>query len=588
MLALFFIAALLSACAPQSPRPTAAQDQAVTEAEREQDPVKLAAALWQKAENAQSAEQAHLQLRAIETLIDATKPQNALTYLRSRGANRAAWAHYEPRREHIVLGFEALQSGRNIEAIRWLRDIPAPLAQPEAARRLDMLASALEAERQYLDAARQRSALDSLLSGERREANQNALLKALDGMDKKSFEQALLEIMDPIFGGWLQLAQTHREGSKKLADWRQSHPSHPLLDAVYERLQRDAALRVPKTVPHIALILSQDPRLADAARAVAAGVALAREEAGESALPVREYPSQTNADAFRHAVDEAVTEGATRIIGPLDRETLQAISGGRYSVPIIALNTLDSGIPAQPNLIQFGLPPEAEAEAVASRMLAQGKMRALAIAPSDPLGERMLKAFTERFTAGGGQLTDTLRYGNQPATWNAQAQQLLRTQPDPLGGSAPRMREDADALFLIARARDALQWTPLLRNQGAGNIPILATSHAYDGAPKPANDRGKDGLYFCDMPLVLGYAKRAGQNDSRRFEQAVLSGQPRLFALGYDAYLVATRLDELKRKDVLRGQTGELTLDALQRIQRAPAWAMFRAGLAHPMDAAQP
>ncbi|MEW6765066.1 MAG: penicillin-binding protein activator [Pseudomonadota bacterium] len=587
VLALVFMTGLLTACAPQVQRPDPALDQALIEAERSQDPVRLASALWRKAEASPPHEQAHLQLRAIEILIDANKLQNALGYLRDKSANRAGWARFEPRREHIVLGFEALQQGRTADAIRLLQDIPAPLAQAEAERRLDLIASALASERRLLDAARQRIVLDTLLTGERREANQNAILGLLQGMEQAAFDQALLEIMDPNLGGWLQLVKADRDGADKLMTWRQSHPSHPLLAVIFERLLRDAALRVPLIVPHVALILSQDPRLADAARAISAGVMLASQEAGETALPVREYPSLTDPEAFRRNMDEAIAQGATRIIGPLDRETVQALGMLQPQVPVIALNTLENAAATSPNLIQFGLPPEDEAEATAARLLAQGSLRALVLAPSDALGERMLKAFSERLTAGGGRVVDVMRYGNQSSAWNAQAQLLLKTQPNPLNGS-PAMREDADALFLVARARDAQHWVPVLRAEGAGNLPILATSHVYEGAPKPASDRSKDGLYFCDMPLILGYAKRPGQTDSTRFEQAVLSGQPRLFALGYDAYLLASRLDELKTRGKLRGQTGELRLESSGRIHRTPAWAVFRAGLAHPMDALLP
>lgn len=587
-LTLALLATLLTACAPQPQRPDPALDQAVIEAERSQDPIRLAAALWRKAAAQPIAEASQLQLRAIETLIDAEKPQNAMGYLRDPMAQREAWLHFDPRRARIVLGHEALQQGRTAEAIRILQDIPAPLGPVEASRRLELMARAMEADKRPLDAARQRIALDTLLQDPtRRQGNQEAILRLLNGMDKAGFDKALLEIMEPDLGGWLQLVQADRQGGEKLAQWRQGHPAHPLLPPLFERMQRDAAARAPKLVPHVALILSQDTRLAEAAHAITAGVMLARQEAGEASLPVREYPSAADPESFRRNYEEAVAQGATGIIGPLNRETLQSLAGFQPKVPMIALNTLENGGTTAGQLIQFGLPPEDEAEAVADRLLAQGSLRALALAPSDALGERMLKAFAARYTAGGGKLVEAMRYGNQPASWGAQAQQLLKPTPDPIDGS-PRMREDADALFLAARSRDAQQWVPLLRAQGGGNLPILSTSHVYDGAPKPASDRDKDGLYFCDMPLVLAYARRPGQEQPGRFEQAALTGQPRLYALGVDAYALATQLDRLKREGQLRGQTGLLKLEAGNRVKRQPTWALFRGGLANPLEAIQP
>lgn len=586
---LALLTGLFSACAPQPPRPdTAALNQALAEAERSQDPLALSSALWRKAAVLQGEEQASMQLRAIETLIDADKPQNALAYLRDPLAQRQGWLAFDARRTQIILGFESLQQGRTAEAIRTLQDIPAPLSRAEAIRRLEWLARALEADQRPLEAAQQRRALDGLLADpQRRLANQEAIFRLLNTLDKPTFDKALLETLEPQLGGWLQLVHAQREGKEALERWRQAHPSHPLLPALYERLQREALARAPQTIAHIALILSQEPRLAEATRAITAGVMLAREEAGEKALEVREYPSPPTSEGFQRSVEEALAAGATAVIGPLDREILQQLTRFQPKVPMIALNTLESGVVTSPNLIQFGLPPEDEAQAVAERMLAQGQRRALILAPSDALGERMVRAFTTRYTAGGGQVVDSQRYAPRSPLWEQQARQLLRPTPNPIDGSQ-QMREDADALFLIARAKDAQEWVPLLRANGGGNLPILATSHVYDGAPRPANDRTKDGLQFCDMPLILNYARRPGQVGPSRFEQAALSGQPRLFALGYDAYQLATRLEAAKRPEGLRGQTGTLRLNADNRVQRTPAWALFRGGLANPLEVIQP
>jgi len=586
-LTMALIATLLGACAPQPHRPDPALDQAIIDAERSQDPIRLAAALWRKAAAQPAPQSSDLQLGAIEVLIDANKPQNAQAYLKDAQARRADWLRLEPRRARIVQGYEALQQGRTAESIRILQDIPAPLAPPEAARRLELLAQALDADKRPLDAARQRIALDTLVPQSLRQANQEAILRLLGGMGKAAFDKALIDIMEPELADWLQLVKADHDGGDKLAQWRQGHPGHPLLPVILERLQREAAARAPRITPHVALLLSQDARLAEAAHAISAGVMLAQMQAGEAALPVREYPGATDREAFRRNYEEAIAQGATSVIGPLDRETLQSLVGFRSAVPMIALNTLENGGGTQGNMVQFGLPPEDEAEAVADRLIAQGSLRVLALTPSDSLGERTLKAFTARYQAAGGRIVESMRYGNQPGGWDAQARQLLQPHPDPIDGS-PRMREDADALFLVARSRDAQQWVPLLRAQGGGNLPILATSHVYDGAPKPASDRDKDGLYFCDMPLILAYARRPGQEQPGRFEQAALTGQPRLFALGYDAYVLATRFDDLRHKGALRGQTGLLKLDAGNRIRRLPGWALFRGGLANPLDVIQP
>jgi outer membrane PBP1 activator LpoA protein len=105
----------------------------------------------------------------------------------------------------------------------------------------------------------------------------------------------------------------------------------------------------------------------------------------------------------------------------------------------------------------------------------------------------------------------------------------------------------------------------------------------YEGVPKPEADRPLDGVVFSDMPLMLAYVRRPGQSESNRFEQAVHSGQPRLYALGFDAYQLAQQLAAAKSPIDLHGQTGQLTLGADGRVQRMPSWGVFRGGLANPL-----
>ncbi len=588
LIVFWLVAGLLSACAPLPPAPpdTAEIDRALAEAERSQNPILLSDALWRKAARLQGAAQADLQLRAIEVLIDAAKPQEAIALLRDPAARRAEWQRFEPRRAAIVQGFEWLNEGRQAEAIRVLQDIPAPLGLPEAKRRLQLLALALEADQRPLEAARQRIALDGLLGEEERLTNQEAILRLLGGLDQAALEQASQETLEPRLAGWLQLEHARRLGAPALEQWHDAHPTHPLLPVLYARLLVDAAAHPPRMQPHIALVLAQGTSFEEAVRAVRAGVMRAREEAGEGALEVREYPALKDPEDVRRRIEEAIAAGASAVIGPLERELLQPLSDASPSVPVIGLNTLEHA--AGSNLIQFGLPPEDEAQAVAERMLAQGSLRALLLAPHDTLGERMLSAFSARYAQGGGSLVEVKRYeAGRPERWEALARELLRPEPSPIGGEL-RMREDADALFLIARAEDARQWVPLLRAQGGGNLPILATSHVYEGAPQPARDRSLDGIQFCDMPLILNYARRPGQVGPTRFELAALSGQPRLFALGFDAYLLASHLDAARSEEGLAGQTGLLRLGEDNRVHRTPSWALFRGGLANPLEVLAP
>jgi hypothetical protein len=449
-----------------------------------------------------------------------------------------------------------------------------------------LLAQISAAENQPLQAARLRIALDALLPEVRRLANQEALLGQLQLLDARTLDQARRDSNDDTLNGWLDLSLAERKGIKALDQWRLSHASIPLLPALFEQLKRDVSAGKYANAAHLALLLPDDAALAEASRAILAGVTRAHDEAGDKALEVREYPYNTQSKNFLTQLDAAAQGGALAAIGPLDRPSLQAIATLKPPIPLVALNTLESGN-TPPTLIQFGLPPEDEAVAIATHMSSQGQRRVLILAPADTLGERMVKAFSQQLIADGGQVVAIERYSTaagRASDWSSRVQQLLQPQPNPINGK-PGMREDADALFLVARVQDGRQLLPLLRAQGAGDLAIYASSHIYEGVPKPDADRVLDGVVFNEMPLILNFARHPGQSEPSRFENAVLSGQPRLFALGFDAYLLAQQLNPPKSPVELHGQTGQLKLGKDGRIQRAPSWGIFRGGLANPVGA---
>ena len=596
LMSLLSLALLLNGCAPSASRPDPQLDLAITQAEKANDASRLANALWAKSSAMHGKEAADLQLRAIEALIDSPKQGDstaAMGWIKDPRANPVEWRQFFPRRAMLLQAFELLQRGQPAEATRVLNNIPAPLEPAEAARRLELLAQASAMEAQTILAVQQRIALDAMLVDAPRMNNQEKLLALLRTMDAPSLDDARRASKDAALSGWMDLSLAERKGVKALDQWRLSHASIPLLPALFEQLKRDVVLRKSAHAPHIALILPNDANLEAAARAIQAGVTRAHDEAGETSPEVREYPYNAQMKDFRSQLDAAMQAGAIAAIGPLDRPSLQELATLSPAVPLVALNTLDTGS-TSPKLVQFGLPPEDEAAAIASRMMAQGQKRALVLAPADALGERMTKAFADRLSAEGGVVVAVEKYApssGRANDWNIRVQHLLQPQPHPMSGK-PSMREDADALFLIARAADARQALPYLRTQGGGDLAIFASSHVYEGAPKPDADRPLDGVVFSDMPLMLAYVRRPGQTEPSRFESAVHSGQPRLYALGFDAYQLAQQLAAGKNVQDVKGQTGLLKLGADGHVQRAPSWGVFRSGLANPVgtpaDSAQP
>jgi outer membrane PBP1 activator LpoA protein len=336
----------------------------------------------------------------------------------------------------------------------------------------------------------------------------------------------------------------------------------------------------------IALILPLTGRQQALGRAVRDGFIAAHLAAGSppevSFLVLDEVRGAAN--AYR----DALAAGAGLVVGPLIKESVQALAQFSPELPVLALNYLPDGSLAPPGFVQFGLAPEHETREVALRALALGQRRALALVPANPWGRRLLEAFTREFEAGGGVLVAASYY--EPGT--ADYSQPIRTvlgaagirPPDPDAkpgqntGFSPSPAPTADLLFLAANNASARQIRPQLVFFGAGSLPVYSTSAVYeDGRP----DRDLNGIQFPDTPWTVApdaQARHIRESLGRNGPAGAL-GVSRLYALGYDAYALAPRVREGRVGNLaVAGTTGQLSATWDGRILRRLAWAEIRGG----------
>ena len=118
----------------------------------------------------------------------------------------------------------------------------------------------------------------------------------------------------------------------------------------------------------------------------------------------------------------------------------------------------------------------------------------------------------------------------------------------------------------------------------ASDLPLLATSHLYDGKKNRHQDRDMDTILFCDMPWTLN-APSAQQGLKSQNETAFKPHQgqlQRLLAMGIDAYQLVPLLAMLESHpyERYRGETGTLRLSEGRRIDRRLQWARFERGIA--------
>lgn len=500
----------------------------------------------------------------------------------------------------------ALTLGDGNEALNWLSGDRAslfdglPLEQQKVISL--MRAEAYEYSGSYLSAARERIFLAPVLEDDDARFNNEQIWFDLQLVPEESIRDLVAAESSPDLTGWLELALIARDNPEDLRrqviaidEWINSHPSHPAA----QNIPGDLALlrQLANTQPrNIAVLLPLSGPLEMAGKAIRSGLLAAWYE---SSLEEGEVPSLTffdttkNADAY-NTYKQAVFEGADLIIGPLDKTRVQQLQQQTVlSVPVLALNYSELAGSGPSNFYQFGLAPEDEAKQIAEQAWQQGNRNAMVLAPDSDWGRKVSDTFVRNWETQGGRITSKSLYTQPDQYLNTvrralnidQSERRMRALDTLIERDIlfePRRRDDIDMIFMVAFPSQARQLKPMLNFQYASDIPVMATSHLYDGTRNTSRDQDLNGVSFVEMPWEL--RENQIKRDVRAAFNEQFAGFESLVALGVDSYRLYPRLPQLQQFPDTRvyGVTGTLRLDARQRIERELTWAQFSNGEVRP------
>jgi hypothetical protein len=348
-------------------------------------------------------------------------------------------------------------------------------------------------------------------------------------------------------------------------------------------VQNALALPVPIFHEQIALLLPLSGRSESVGVAVRDGFIAAylqQDPATRPLLKIYDTAADSVAGAYRHAVDD----GAAFVVGPLTKEDVAAVVPVRAArTPELALNFLGDTVNAGTEFYQFALLPEDEARGVARRLVADGKLRGVALIAQGELGTRVQKAFVDEFTQHGGTLVDGGRFDAARADFSDVIKQVLQVHG--VKGEPSTHRSDVDFIFLEAPPAAARLMLPQLKFNYAGDIPVYATSDSFE--PNPTANSDLDGMLFADMPWLVSTDPSVDQiRDSVRAAWPARTARlDRLYAFGFDAYRLVPMItsNELSTTQDLAGVTGMLSLDDRHRVRRELEWVQMRSGIPQPL-----
>ncbi|WP_395772370.1 penicillin-binding protein activator [Arenimonas sp.] len=324
----------------------------------------------------------------------------------------------------------------------------------------------------------------------------------------------------------------------------------------------------------LAVLLPQSGNLVVAGNAIRDGLLAAYYAEIRSKPGIRFYDTQGSAAGAITAFDRAIKDGAQMIIGPIGKDEVAAIHDIAGTIPVLALNRLET--PSNRHVLNFSLSPEREGEIIAEHLLGKGLLQTAVFSQGSDSNSRMLAAFEKRYQAGGGS--------------------ILLKAPAPVFGkdtagaavnpALPDAVREATAVLLLMDGDTAKPTRAALALNGASDIPVFGGTDITDSSDAKTNTQ-LDGIEFLQMPWLVNRGNSLNINAGQLLKLPSARGPgAKLNAFGADAWLIATRLPVwlASPNSEIAGATGGLHLEPDGRIERALPWSVFRTGTAQAVN----
>ncbi|MEP6899647.1 MAG: penicillin-binding protein activator [Rhodanobacter sp.] len=508
--------------------------------------------------------------------------------------NRQNLVDDEPLRFDLLRAELALSQHDAATALRLTTQPNAAVPDAMQLRLLELRARAMAASGDNWGAARTRVQMDDRLSGFDHSQNRKQIIDLLGkvGVDPLKQRAAAMKPGDRMLP-WINEALTQLGVAVARPQPELQQPVGTLLPGA------DANVREGYKAPaQVALLLPSDGNFAAASTSIREGFFTAYIDAGHNHAPrstVRVYNSKGTADGAIAAYQQAVTDGANLVVGPLTRGEVAAVFGqAKLPVPLLALNHPDNKQLPAGDTSEFGLLPETEGAQAADHMIERGLRHAYVLISGDDFAQRAASAFKAELAARGGTLDGMVTlssFTNAVGGLHIPTGAGASPNANPVSSTSTSVPVDAapandHGIFISMRPNQARLLLPQLLIANV-HLPVFATSHIYDGRDDATTNNDLNGVEFCDSPWLFDAQPGLPSHDDISAQLPSASGgAARLFAFGMDAWNLVPYLDWLRAHpgSYLPGASGQLTADQFGRIRRVLIWAKFQDGIAHPLS----
>jgi ABC-type branched-subunit amino acid transport system substrate-binding protein len=254
------------------------------------------------------------------------------------------------------------------------------------------------------------------------------------------------------------------------------------------------------------------------------------------------------------AAEQALTEGAEIVLGPLFSHTVAAAGQSTRSrgVPMIAFST-DTNVAAR-GVYLLSFLPETDVERIANYAIANGRKSFIALMPDNAYGTVVEGHFKQVVAARGGRIAALEHYPNDPARL-----------AEPVRKVAAAVRQ-ADTVFIADSADTTPQIAQLLATNGVSPRRLKFIGTGLWDDPKLFTDQNLDGAWFA-APDSATYRAFADRYRARFGQQPVRTASLAYDAVSLVAALVKTQGPNRFSEEVLTNPSGFQGTDGIFRFK---------------------